>query len=317
MQPLVSILMPAYKPRFFKEALDSVVRQTHERLEILVGDNAGTGEIEAIVREVGDPRVVCVPTHHVTGGSPRINHLVLWWRASSPYVRFVYDDDVIYPRSTAALLDALQGVPGASLAWHQRHLIDESSHVRGANGLLGDTPRVVLDRPLLVSHVGRHFNFVGEPSFVLFDRRVAKSFDFSHYEERDLVFLWDIAMYLEAARHGPVVGRHEFLGAFRQHGGQISGAAHRDFIFGCIEWELVLRSECGRATLSAEDVETMAARILALYEAFKASVPRLEAFQARLFADLRAGRIGSGAAAFRAEYDALCAARAERSGASR
>ncbi|MBU1228273.1 MAG: methyltransferase domain-containing protein, partial [Actinobacteria bacterium] len=42
--PLVSVLIPAYNPRFFAEALDSACRQTWSNLEILVGDDSGGPE---------------------------------------------------------------------------------------------------------------------------------------------------------------------------------------------------------------------------------------------------------------------------------
>src|SRR5262249_36893947 len=54
---LVSVLMPAFKPEFLREAMGSVLRQTHAELELLIGDNSGDPAIRAIIADFGDPRV--------------------------------------------------------------------------------------------------------------------------------------------------------------------------------------------------------------------------------------------------------------------
>jgi len=51
-QSLVSIVIPAYSPRFFSMALQSALAQTHEHLEVLVCDDSEGDEIEEIVRSL-------------------------------------------------------------------------------------------------------------------------------------------------------------------------------------------------------------------------------------------------------------------------
>ena len=46
--PLVSIVIPAYSPRFFTACLDSALAQTHANLEIVVCDDSEGTEIEAV-----------------------------------------------------------------------------------------------------------------------------------------------------------------------------------------------------------------------------------------------------------------------------
>lgn len=306
---LVSVLMPAYKPDHFKEALLSVVNQTHARLEILVGDNNGDGSIRAIVDEVADPRVVYVPTHAVTNGSPRINHMVLWWRARGRHARYVYDDDVIFPRSTEVLLGLLARVPRCALAWHQRVTMDGEGQILSCKGVLpAGTDAVVLDRPLLLQNLAQYFNFMGEPCFVMFDREVVRHFDFARHAGTDLVFLWDVAVYLEASRYGLCAGSPEFLGGFRQHGAQFSSLLSPNFVYGCIEWELVFRQECVQGQLSDELAAAVLLRVAGLYETYKQRVPVLEQFQQRLLGDIQARRIAASTPRFMSDYQALRAA---------
>lgn len=306
---LVSVLMPAYKPDHFKEALLSVVNQTHARLEILVGDNNGDGSIRAIVDEVADPRVVYVPTHAVTNGSPRINHMVLWWRARGRHARYVYDDDVIFPRSTEVLLGLLARVPGCAMAWHQRVIMDGEGRVLAGKGALpAGSDAAVLNRPLLLQNLAQHFNFIGEPCFVMFDREVVRHFDFARHAGTDLVFLWDVAVYLEASRYGLCAGSPEFLGGFRQHGAQFSSLQSPNFVYGCIEWELVFRQECVQGQLADELAAAVLLRVACLYETYKQRVPVLEQFQQRLLGDIQARRIAASTPRFMADYHALRAA---------
>ena len=303
---LVSVLMPAFKPEHFEAALRSVVSQTHRHLEILVGDNSGHPDIQAVIDRVGDPRVVRIPNHAVTARSPRLNHMILWLRAKGRYARFVYDDDLVYARSTEVLLQQLKTVPRCVLAWHQREVIDEHGALRWRHGVLPEDGTVVLDRALLLDNMASFLNFVGEPSFTMFDRDAIEHFDFNRYAKVDMAFLWDIAMILSVARNGLAAGCGEFLGGFRVHSGQVSSAAN---VFGAVEWEFVFRQELCEGNLSAEQFAAVLPKLLGLYQASKGELPVLEGFQSRLAVDAHAGRLRETMPQFRADYRRLLESR--------
>ncbi|USJ00567.1 hypothetical protein MUG10_22175 [Xanthomonas prunicola] len=46
---LVSIVMPPYKPRYFAQALDSVLAQTYAALQLVICDADAHGAIEAML----------------------------------------------------------------------------------------------------------------------------------------------------------------------------------------------------------------------------------------------------------------------------
>lgn len=307
---LVSVLMPAYKPDYFKEALLSVVGQTHGNMEILVGDNNGNGSIQAVVDAVADPRVVILPVHGVSAGSARINHLLLWQRARGRHVRFVYDDDVLLPRSTEVLLDALQTTPRCVMAWHQRYFIDENSRAWGRGRILKEGARAVLDRAALLDNFINFSNFIGEPSFVLFDREAVSHFDFNRYARIDTAYLWDIAMYLEASRDGLLIGCGDFLGSFRMHGSQVSQGAS---VWNAVEWELVFRQELFDSQLSEAQFMRAVPRLIAEYEKAQTAEPSLTNFARRLMQDVEQRRLREGLPMLRREYQALRARRASSS----
>ncbi len=66
--PLVSILIPAYSPRFFGACLDSALAQTYGNIEIVVCDDSEDSEIEEIVRARGDRRPIRYATNPVRLG---------------------------------------------------------------------------------------------------------------------------------------------------------------------------------------------------------------------------------------------------------
>lgn len=302
---LVSVLIPAFKPAYLKEALQSVLRQTHRNLEVLVGDDSGHPTIRAVIEELGDPRVVHLPSHLITGGNVRLNALMLWWRSKGRYVRYVYDDDVIYPRSTEVLLGLLKGHDGCAMAWHQRDVIDESSRIIGRLDFLKERQQAVIDRELMVQNLATMANFIGEPSFTMFDRQVHPDFRFNRYEDYDLRFLWDVGSCLEATRFGPAVGSCEHLGGFRVHGEQISNAGKPNYVFGCIEWELVFRNELVRGRFDEERAYDVLKRMRRLYDIKLPLAPTLAPFRERLDHDLEHGLIVQNAPVFFDSWRAL------------
>ena len=88
---LVSVLIPAFKPGHFRAALESVLAQEHGALEVIVGDDSPGAGIRAIVEELADPRVAYMPSRAVTGGDPKLNHVLLWHKARGRYVAMTAD----------------------------------------------------------------------------------------------------------------------------------------------------------------------------------------------------------------------------------
>jgi glycosyltransferase involved in cell wall biosynthesis len=295
---LVSVLIPAFKPAFLREALQSALNQTHGNLEILVGDDSGHPLIKQTIDELADPRITHLPMHLITGGNVRLNALMLWWRSKGRYVRYLYDDDVIYPRSTEVLVDLLKAHDGCAMAWHQRDVIDEHSRLLGRLDFLKEKRWAVIDRDLMLSNLSTMANFIGEPSFTMFDRKHHPDFRFNRYEDFDLRFLWDVGSCLEAAKHGPAVGSCEHLGGFRIHDQQISNAAKPNYVFGCIEWELVFRNELVRGRMDEDKAYDVLKRMRRLYDIKMPQAPALLPFRERLDHDLEHGLIAQNATQF-------------------
>jgi O-antigen biosynthesis protein len=97
---LVSVVMPAYKPRFIAQALDSVAAQTYRPLELVVCDDSTDSRIEQQLAAFAAR--VDFPVHYSR------NPERLWEtrstargiaQARGEFIKFLHDDDVLDPDS--------------------------------------------------------------------------------------------------------------------------------------------------------------------------------------------------------------------------
>jgi hypothetical protein len=138
MGTLVSIVMPSFQSaRFLRAAIDSVLEQDHEPLELLVLDGGSTDGSVAILEECA------------RRAGPR-----LWWRsardggqcaainqgfarARGEVVAWLNSDDVYYPGAVRRAVAALAEHPECALVYGDGDLIDEHG------GVLGRFPETV------------------------------------------------------------------------------------------------------------------------------------------------------------------------------
>lgn len=167
-RPLVSILIPAYKPEFFQATLASALNQSYPNLEIIVSDDSPDDRIGEMVR-VNSSSVIRY-VRNVPPNGPMGNYICLIDLAQGEYLKFLNDDDVLRPDCVEKMAKAL-AVPSVSLATSYHELIDEHG------SRLADQ---VVNAPLFAQDTlieGTSFaermlkfciNYVGEPSCVMF-----------------------------------------------------------------------------------------------------------------------------------------------------
>lgn len=249
--PTVSILIPAYKPKFLQQAILSAREQTLQDIEILVGDDTADAKLRPIVEEQAwqDARIKYF--HHGFGNGYQ-NYTGLWRKAQSRYIKWLFDDDVLMPHSTETLLLALQGHPGSVMAFHERLYIDESNNVISTPPALIEAGECALiDRQFLATNmIARRENFIGEPSNIMIDRELFGDYDqaFNYHSYRP-IFLTDVATYLACAEKAPLVLVGGYLSGFRRHPGQGSNADSPILSAGHFEWEVLLRGEVSLGNL--------------------------------------------------------------------
>lgn len=106
MEPLVSVIVPVYNVLpFLREALDSVIHQTYQNLEIIIvddGSNDGSGEV--CDEYLSDPRVIVI--HQENRGLSGARNTGLE-RMTGEYVAFMDSDDAFMPEMIEKMLDRI------------------------------------------------------------------------------------------------------------------------------------------------------------------------------------------------------------------
>ncbi len=105
--PLVSVLMPAYNAApFLKNALNSILNQTHTNWELLLLDDGSTDRTTDIIQEIADVRVRKFSNPHNEGYLKACNRL--FKEVKGDLVTFLDADDTCIPERFALCIAALR-----------------------------------------------------------------------------------------------------------------------------------------------------------------------------------------------------------------
>jgi glycosyltransferase involved in cell wall biosynthesis len=146
--------------KFFREAVDSVVRQTHEDWELLLIDDGSTPEISLVARELAesDPARIQYFQHDPPGtrGSSRSRNLAIS-HARGEFVAFLDADDVWLPGKLEEQLQILSQHPdigmliGNTLYWYG-WTGDPDDRRRDHMPRLGTRPITILEPPRMLHY---------------------------------------------------------------------------------------------------------------------------------------------------------------------
>jgi glycosyltransferase involved in cell wall biosynthesis len=132
--PFVSVLMPVYNAaKYLREAVESVLTQTHRELELVAIDDASRdGSLELLQEYAQNDsrvRVFCQP--HNQGIVAARNRAFREASAKAVYYAILDADDVCEPDRIAHQVAFLQAHPDYALVGGQTLIIDEASQVIG------------------------------------------------------------------------------------------------------------------------------------------------------------------------------------------
>jgi glycosyltransferase involved in cell wall biosynthesis len=239
--PLVSILIPAYRPQYLDLAIASALAQTFQDFELLISDDSSDPAVALVACKWEDPRIRYF--RNPRRQQPGANRDYLLGLASGRYIKFLFDDDFLLPTSIATLV-SVAGESGSQLVFHGRHQIDE-------RGCVLSSPQTVpagqwqtyARRDFFERLIGATENFVGEPTCILFEaeayRKLPAPFSVAGFPMR---FLTDVSLYINFVAQGYKATGVGLMGAaFRHHGEQTSNKTFAAYSAGLFEWELFMR----------------------------------------------------------------------------
>lgn len=223
--PLVSILIPAYNPRYFPAALQSALEQDYPALEIVISDDCPTSEIAewAYTVAAGDRRVRYVRNDPPQG--PRQNYIYCLNLARGEYIKFLNDDDLLAPGCVTRMAGCLRENPGVTLVTSHRQCIDADGQPLPD---LGPTRRIV-DRDCWIDGVSlahaviaTGMNVVGEPTTAMFRRDDVQRTqpDFLCFAGIPWPGIGDVGAWMSLLSQGDAIYLVQSWSSFRQHSEQ-------------------------------------------------------------------------------------------------
>lgn len=126
--PLVSVVMPNHEgARFVREAVASVLAQTHTNFELIVLDDASTDESWHILKDMEsrDTRIRIMHNTHNRGIAAVRNLLLKEVSADARYIAILDSDDIMEPTRLEEQVAYLEAHPATGMVGSWVTLIDE------------------------------------------------------------------------------------------------------------------------------------------------------------------------------------------------
>ncbi|MBT3261553.1 glycosyltransferase [bacterium] len=135
--PLVSVCVANYNgAKFIEETLRSLIRQTYQNIEIIVGDNVSTDQSVAIIKKIAteDSRIKYFQNKKNIGYSGNCNKLIQ--TAQGKYVTIYHSDDVYEPTIVEEEVAFLEANPELAGVYTSQKVIDENRQPISNDGFI-------------------------------------------------------------------------------------------------------------------------------------------------------------------------------------
>jgi len=229
--PLVSVCLPTFNgEKYLQEALDSLSSQTYPNLELIVSDDASQDKSLELIKNFQQSWKFPVSIHHHTPSTIGANWNNCLRHASGKYIKFLFQDDVLYPECIEKLVNAAEQDEQIGIVFCQRDFILEENSpetqewvsrfkdlqetddfFKNSNRIKGSV--ILCSESLLETPM----NKIGEPTTVLFPKKMLNE---TGYFNEDLVQILDYEFYYRILKKYDVVMVDEALAGFRVHPGQ-------------------------------------------------------------------------------------------------
>jgi glycosyltransferase involved in cell wall biosynthesis len=228
MFPLVSICIPTYNgDKYLHDALKSIVDQTYSNIEVIISDDQSKDSTLKIVQVFKANNHFPVHIFHHTPSSIGANWNNCMKNANGEYIKFLFQDDVLFPRCIEIMVKAFQLHPNVGLVASQRDFLVEGDNkeefeqwIKTYENLHSkfDTSNelTILNNDIFKEDyfLKPPFNKIGEPTTVMFKRNLIK--DLGYYSE-EMQQKLDYAYFYRILKHYPIAIINQALVYFRLH----------------------------------------------------------------------------------------------------
>lgn len=126
-----SVTIPAYKEKYLKETIDSILAQTYQNYEIVIVNDASPYDLDSIISQYTDPRIQYFKNEKNCGAKNVVdNWNICLSYATGDYLICMGDDDKLTPICLQTFSDLIDKYPILDLFHARTEIIDDfSNHV--------------------------------------------------------------------------------------------------------------------------------------------------------------------------------------------
>ena len=124
-----SVTIPAYKDKYLKETIDSVLTQTYQNYEVVIVNDASPYDLDSIVSRYDDSRIRYFKNERNCGAKNVVdNWNICLSYAAGDYLICMGDDDNLAPRCLQDFADLIEKYPNLDLYHARSEIIDDNSN---------------------------------------------------------------------------------------------------------------------------------------------------------------------------------------------
>lgn len=214
-KPLISVIMPVYNGGIFlKPAIESILKQTHQNLELIIIDDGSKDKSVDVVREFKDPRIIFLQNQQNLGLAGNRNKALRL--AKGEFIAIMDDDDISLPLRLEKQLQAFLADPQLSLCGTWAGVINEQGEIvlywRFPTHPLALKAQFYLQFPVV--HTSSMF-------------RTSYLQQFSHFYDLSLEWAEDYDLLFRLTHHHAVAMIPEYLVQYRIHP-QNNSSGHKE-----------------------------------------------------------------------------------------
>ena len=192
--PLVSICVPTKdRPAYLKQAIESILAQDFDDMEIIISDNASKRQTFDIVSDFNDKRIKYSRNSKDLGLTNNLNRCIAM--ANGKYICIFHDDDIMLKGNISKKVEMLENNPNIALVHSDIKRIDENSNVIGKHWASTQTIKKTTSAKELFEILLTDKNPICAPSAMV--RR--KAYDKVGFFDKELDYTCDWNMWMRLA----------------------------------------------------------------------------------------------------------------------
>ena len=260
--PLVTVIIPSFnRPKFFQEALESVLNQTYRNFEIVISDDSTNDDTENLMQPYLE-KYSCIKYFRNKGftSHDNWNFLRSYNNPDAEFVNWLMDDDLFLPRKFERMIEVYRNNPEVALVTSSKNGIDKDGNILGDSSNLFPQD-IVIEGNKAARLLFDWGNYIGEPTTVLIKKEFLRDNDLCFNDDETGFFsLVDVSTWLQLLSKGNFYRLKEILSAQRVHSGQGTNWSTAGILFG-INYVKLFKNALDRKLFFTTDAEKYSATL--------------------------------------------------------